>query len=100
MPRKGWRKERPEVGDPTDPQGLAVSLNKFLTRLRVKNFSERTVEVREHHIYSFIAWCDNRSIARPGEVTKPILERYQKHLHYQPTINIQVFFLVKPATNE
>jgi len=87
VPRKGWRQARPEVGDPTDPQGLAVSLAKFLSHLKVKNFSERTVEVREHHIYCFIAWCDDRSLTRPGDVTKPILERYQKHLHYRQKSN-------------
>jgi hypothetical protein len=58
MPKKGWRKQRPEAGDPADPQGLAAALNRFVEHLTVKNFSPRTVEVRDYHVYRFIAWCD------------------------------------------
>lgn len=89
MPRKGWRKARPVVGDPSDPTGLAISLNRFLTHLRVKNFSERTVEVREHHVFCFLVWCDARSITRPADITRQILERYQKHLYLSPRENGQ-----------
>jgi integrase/recombinase XerD len=90
MPKKGWRKERPEVGDPTDPQGLAAALDRFTEHLTVKNFSPRTVEVRDYHVYRFIAWCDERSLTRPTEVTREIVERYQKHLccHRKPNGNV------------
>jgi len=47
----------------------------------VKNFSARTVEVRELHLLNLIAWCDERTLTRPSELTRPILERYQKHLY-------------------
>jgi integrase/recombinase XerD len=30
----------------------------------------------------FIAWCDARSITRPAQVTKPVVEAYQRHLYY------------------
>lgn len=82
MPRKGWRKPRPEVGNPSDPQGLAAALKRFVNHLELKNYSPRTVEIRAYHIYVFIAWCDERSITRPAQVTKAILTRYQNHLRH------------------
>ncbi len=82
MPKKGARRPKPIVGDPNDPEGLYVWMKRFLEALRVKNYSERTVENRESYLSFFIAWCEARSIARPQEVTKPILERYQRHLFH------------------
>jgi integrase/recombinase XerD len=32
-------------------------------------------------VLRFIVWCDERSITRPVELTRPMLERYQRHLH-------------------
>lgn len=29
----------------------------------------------------FVHWCEERGLERPQEITKPILERYQKHLY-------------------
>jgi integrase/recombinase XerD len=53
-----------------------------LEALRVKNYSERTIENRQSYLTFFIVWCEARSLARPQEVTKPILERYQRHLFH------------------
>jgi integrase/recombinase XerD len=82
MPKKGARKPKVAVGDPNDPEGLYVWMKRFLEALRVKNYSPRTVENRESYLGFFIAWCEARSIGRPQEVTKPILERYQRHLFH------------------
>ncbi len=82
MPRKGWRKPRPEVGNPSDPAGMAAAQDKYIDYLKVTNFSEHTVELRWRHLYNFIAWCDERSISRPEEVTKADLERYRRHLYH------------------
>lgn len=48
--------------------------------MRVRNYSEQTVEHRETHLRNFIAWCDERGVTRPQEVTRPVLERYQRYL--------------------
>lgn len=45
-----------------------------------KNYSAKTVEGRETHLGFFIQWCQERGLTRPQEITKPILERYQRHL--------------------
>ena len=68
------------VGNPADPDGFAVMRDAYIESLQVLNYSERTVETRISYLNHFILWCEERSLTRPAEITKPILERYQKHL--------------------
>ena len=82
MPKKGQRTAKPFAGDPGDEAGFAALAAAYLEALRVLNYSEQTVESREHHLREFIKWAAERSFARPSEVTKPILERYQRHLYH------------------
>lgn len=65
-----------------DPQGMAAASAGFVEAMRMKNYSEHTVEHREKYLSYFIRWCQDRSILRPVEVTRPILERYQRWLYY------------------
>jgi integrase/recombinase XerD len=85
--RRAPRKKKPVIGDPTDPEGFGVWLRRYLEALRVKNYSERTVENRDVYLRFFVEWCEARGIVRPRDVTKPIVERYQRHLFHlrQPT---------------
>lgn len=78
------KKLRPVVGDPTDPEGLAVALARFLESLRLANASPLTIVVRRRQLESLVAWLHERGIRRPGEVTRPMLERFQSRLeHYR-----------------
>jgi integrase/recombinase XerD len=77
--RKGPR-ELPAAGD--DPQGLAAHLVEYLDTLRAKNYSEGTVEAALAHLRGFQAWCAERGITRSAEVTRAILERYQRWLFH------------------
>ena len=84
MPKKGSHTPLPPIGDPRDPDSLYAYLRRFLEWMRVKNYSERTTENREVYLRYFIAWCDERGLARPQDITKPIIERYQRYLfHYR-----------------
>jgi integrase/recombinase XerD len=84
MARKGYQKTRKPAGDPNDPQGMAVLLGHHLEWLRVHNYSELTVLARLNYLNRFILWATERGVVRPSEVTKPILERYQRWLfHYR-----------------
>jgi integrase/recombinase XerD len=82
MGKRGSRKPKKPVGDPNDPHGLYCWMMRYLEAMRVKNYSERTVENRESYLGFFILWCEARSITRPQEVTKPIIDRYQRHLFH------------------
>jgi integrase/recombinase XerD len=59
-------------------------LNQYLESLLVKGFTEATARTRRKQIESFLEWLKERGIDEPLEVTRPVLERYQRHLfHYR-----------------
>lgn len=57
-------------------------LNQFLEWSLVMNYSERTVDIRALHLKRFIRWCDERGLDKPQDITRPILERYRRHIYY------------------
>ncbi|MCY2990822.1 MAG: site-specific tyrosine recombinase XerC [Planctomycetota bacterium] len=87
--RQGEAPPRPVVGDPSDPQGMVVMLNQFLDWLRARNYAERTVECRQMYLAEFINWAAIRGVARPNEVTRAVLERYQRYLYHYRKKNDQ-----------
>lgn len=80
--KKGPKRFLKPVGNPADPDGLFAYLQRYLDYLRVKGCTEATVWGTERYLRDFIAWCDTRALERPHEITKPILEAYQRFLHY------------------
>jgi len=82
MARKGQRKVKPALGDPSDPRGMATLLAAFLENLKVKGYTERSVATADWHLGRFLLWLEDRSIVRPQDVTRPILQSYQRHLFY------------------
>lgn len=71
----------PVIGPADDPQSLYYRMLPFLEWMRVRNYSEETVILWEKYLRYFIQWCDERGVARPVEVTRALLERYQRHLY-------------------
>ncbi|HEY4341685.1 MAG TPA: site-specific tyrosine recombinase XerC [Steroidobacteraceae bacterium] len=80
MPRKGCVTPKAPIGDVRDPDSLYHAMLRFGAWQREKNYSEKTIEAREVYLRYFVAWCDARGLRRPQEITKPILERYQRYL--------------------
>jgi integrase/recombinase XerD len=80
MPRKGQRK--PRNRDLGDPGGFPFLVAAFIEALRVRNFSEATLRGRSHYLGVFVRWCHERGLYQPSEITKPILERYQRWLYH------------------
>jgi integrase/recombinase XerD len=65
----------------SDPQGLAAYVLKYLEWLQVHNYAAPTVQNRQSYLGVFVAWCAERGLITPREITKPILERYQRSLY-------------------
>jgi integrase/recombinase XerD len=83
MARKGQKHPvHPPVGDVRDPDSLYHHMLRYLAFLAERNYSPRTIETREAYLRYLIAWCDERSLTRPQQLDRPILERYQSHLFY------------------
>ena len=76
MPRKD--KQTPVIPS----NGITPYMLKFLDWTAVKNMSKDTVKRRRMALKKFIHWCHERDLQQPQEITKPILERYQRHLYY------------------
>lgn len=57
-------------------------LARYLEVSETRGFSAETLRRRDSALRRFIDWCDQRSIDDPKAITKPILERYQRHLYH------------------
>lgn len=80
MPKKGQHTPPAVIGPKDDPGSLYHQMLQFLQWLHEKNYSHRTVGNRETYLRYFILWCDERGLTRPQEITRPILERYQRYM--------------------
>jgi len=65
--------------DSSDVFGSYVA--KYLERLQVTNYSERTVKNQRINLGYFLTWCEERGLVAPGEVTREVLIRYQRWLY-------------------
>ena len=65
----------------SDPQGLAAHVMRYLDWLKIHNYAAPTVQNRQSYLGVFVAWCAERGLMSPKEITKPILERYQRSLY-------------------
>ncbi|MCU7850406.1 MAG: site-specific tyrosine recombinase XerC [Candidatus Thiodiazotropha sp. (ex Lucinoma kastoroae)] len=65
-----------------EASGFYPYLQAFLEWTQVKGQSKDTLKRRQAALRRFIHWCDERDLKTPQEITKPILERYQRHLYH------------------
>ena len=68
--------------DAYQPDSLAAWMLRYLEWMLVTNYSPRTVEGRRNDLHLFNEWCKTRSLNKPQEITKPILERFQRYLYH------------------
>ncbi|AWH87798.1 site-specific tyrosine recombinase XerC [Limnobaculum parvum] len=72
---------RTPVGPIDHPKSLYTLLLKFIIWRRERNWSETTLKVQTHHLYHFILWANEHGLHYAGDITRPVLERYQRHLY-------------------
>lgn len=88
MPRKKRRASAPRPDPyPIATSGMAPYLAQFLEASLAKGLAPRTVEIRQMALRRFIFWCGERDLDRPQDVTRPILERYRRHLFHRRKAN-------------
>jgi integrase/recombinase XerD len=61
---------------------MELLMYEHLDALRVRGYSEFTVKNRLVHIGFFIEWAYEHGLREPIEVTRPVLERYQRYLFF------------------
>jgi len=74
--RKGLNPHDPAPGNP-----LHAYLDAYCEWALAAGFSEHTMATRRAAVLRFIVWCDERAITAPTQITRPVLERYQRTLH-------------------
>ena len=112
MPRKGQllKHRQPSAQKPAGPHhdkvdplahnALVRYMEEHFEWMTVTGYSVDTVRGRRQAIRRFISWIDERGIDDPRQVTRPMIERYQRFLFYwrkadgQPlTIGMQLQYL-------
>lgn len=83
MSKKRDRKPLPPVDE--IKFGFQHFINVHVDDLRARNYSEMTIDNRSKYVRRFALWCIARGITQPNEITKPILERFQRHLYQHRT---------------
>ncbi len=68
--------------DPSEASGFYPYLVRFIEWSHSRGYSKRTTEARADHLKRFIRWAVERSLDRPQDVTRPILERYRRYLYH------------------
>lgn len=71
---------RPMPGDRSGPATIATLCDAFLHALADRHFSPATIKLRHHSLWWFCHWCWERELTAPAQITRPILERYQRTL--------------------
>ena len=80
MPKHGPARFLKPVGDPDDPHGLFQAMRRYLDYRKTRGSTEQSLTGTERQLRNFIGWCEARDLKRPTEITRPILERYQRFL--------------------
>ncbi|MGH7857290.1 MAG: site-specific tyrosine recombinase XerC [Candidatus Binatia bacterium] len=81
-PRRSRKKPRFPAAAYTDPLGFAALVARYLDWLQVHHFSPLTANSFETLLARFAAFCGERGIERPAEVTRELVERYQRLLYH------------------
>ena len=71
-------KPRKQRTAPSTP--LQAMLEEYIESLAVKGFTDDTRHVRREHLSLFERWAQERGLTDPVEITRPVLERYQRYL--------------------
>lgn len=68
--------------DPLAGKLLVRYMEEHFEWMQVSGYSTDTVRGRRQAIRKFIGWIDERGIDSPTQITRPMVERYQRHLFY------------------
>lgn len=65
----------------SDPLSLRSLVRQWVQTLETKGYTEQTVTTNTWALNSFLAWVAERDLEHPEQITKPILESYQRWLY-------------------
>jgi integrase/recombinase XerD len=78
--QRGGNDAKPDGFDRSAPDALALWRDAYLDQLRARNYAEGTLEGRRDALKVFLAWASERGLSQASQITRPILESYQRAL--------------------
>lgn len=78
--KKGGYAATPDGFDRRAADTLASLIDEWFRRLEERAYSERTIEAHKWALRMFVRWAEERDLRRPAQISKPILESYQRWL--------------------
>ena len=63
-------------------EGFGALGEKYCEWMAVNNYSPQTIVQKREHLRYLASWCEVRDITRPEQLTRNLLERYQRHVHH------------------
>lgn len=80
-PRRRHRRRGLHPYDPAPGNPLHTYLDAWCEWALAAGYSEHTMSGRRAAVLRFIVWADERGISHPTDITRPMLERYQRTLY-------------------
>lgn len=81
--RRGTSTPTPIPGDPTDRFGFVMLVEDYLAQAAARGYSPHTLRHRRRELIQLVAWLQERGVARPVEVTRPMLLTWQRALFHR-----------------
>ena len=78
--QRGGNAPQPDGFDRSSTDALALWRDAYLESLRARNYSPETIEGRAFALKFFLAWSAERDLKLASQITRPILEAYQRSL--------------------
>jgi integrase/recombinase XerD len=72
---------RPRKIDPSSANPLHSYVRAFRDYTASIGLAVSTADTRAKNLTLFVQWAHERGLQSPGEVTRPVLQRYQRHLY-------------------
>jgi integrase/recombinase XerD len=78
--QKGGNEAKADGFDRSKPDALALWRDAYFESLKSRNYAEGTIEGRIDALKMFLSWAAERDLKLAGQITRPILETYQRWL--------------------
>lgn len=80
-PKGGLASSEPDGFNRQDNFTLASEIDSWNEHLKQRNYSKQTIATHQTALKMFLEWSQQRDLAYPQHITRPILESYQRHLY-------------------
>jgi integrase/recombinase XerD len=78
--QRGGNTPKPDGFERDAPDALALWGDGYLESLASRNYSPGTLEGRRNALKMFLSWAAERDLKQAGQITRPILENFQRWL--------------------